>query len=125
VRFPVFATSWLPGIARLTGGKQKTGRSEKPENAMFRHIKTAGTALILLGIGGTPALAQNRAQDLKVSVDQTTEIVLVKTTPQQVAFTTDQSGSQMPPVPETGNIAMLITGVCLAGVAASRRKVAA
>ncbi len=31
----------------------------------------------------------------------------------------------MPPMPANGNIAMLITGVCLAGVAASRRKVAA
>jgi hypothetical protein len=92
---------------------------------MYRHVKTAGTALILLGIGGTPALAQNQAQDLAASASHKTEIVLVKTTPQKVAFTTEQSGNKMSPMPETGNIAMLITGVCLAGVAASRRKVAA
>lgn len=92
---------------------------------MYSQIKKAGAALILLAAGGVPAFAQEQAQDLSASAFKQTEIVLVKTTPQQVAFTEYKSGRQMPPMPETGNIAMLITGVCLAGVAASRRKVAA
>lgn len=92
---------------------------------MYSHFKTAGAALILLTVGGTEALAHNQAQDLAASASKKTEIVLVKTTPQQVAFTPEQSGRAMPPKPDTGNIAMLITGICLAGVAASRRKVAA
>lgn len=92
---------------------------------MCRQYLKTGAALILLAAGGTQALATEQSKELTASAGKTTEIVLVKTTPQQVAFTQYQSGSQMPPVPETGNIAMLITGVCLAGVAASRRKVAA
>jgi hypothetical protein len=85
----------------------------------------AGAALILLAMGGSPALAETQAKDLSASAYTTTQIVLVKTTPKQVAFTQKLSGNEMPPLPATGNIAMLITGVCLAGVAASRRKVAA
>ena len=92
---------------------------------MFSQYIKAGAALILLSTGGTPALATDRAQKPTANAYNTTEIVLVKTTPQQVAFTQDKRGSRMPPMPGTGNIAMLITGVCLAGVAASRRKVAA
>lgn len=91
---------------------------------MYSQIAKAGAALILLASGGT-ALAQNRTQDPTASASVATEIVIVKTTPQRVAFNVQQSGSRMSPMPETGNIAMLITGVCLAGVAASRRKVAA
>lgn len=109
----------------VNGRKTKNGSLGKPENAMYRQIKITGTALILLVAGGAPALAQNQVQNLTASASKQTKIVLVKTTPQQVAFTPDQSGNAMPPVPETGNIAMLITGICLAGVAASRRKVAA
>ncbi len=89
-----------------------------------QHIK-AGAALTLLAIGGSPALAKIQTQDLDASANKITQIVLVKTTPQQVAFTHKLSGNEMPPMPATGNIAMLITGVCLAGVVASRRKVAA
>jgi len=92
---------------------------------MYSQSRKAGAALILLMLGGTPALAQSQAQDLSASAFAKTEIVHVKTTPQQVAFRTEMSGRRMPPMPGTGNIAMLITGVCLAGVAASRRKVAA
>lgn len=92
---------------------------------MYSHARKAGAALILLSLGGVPAFAQNQAEDLTANAQKQTEIVLVKTTPQKVAFTIDQSGRQMSPMPETGNIAMLITGICLAGVAASRRKVAA
>ncbi len=92
---------------------------------MFSQVAKAGAALILLASGGNAALAQIRTQDSKAGVSVQTEIVIVKTTPQKVAFTSQQSGSRMPPKPETGTIAMLITGVCLAGVAASRRKVAA
>lgn len=106
-------------------GRKTVGSLNKTENAMYRTNLKTGAALILLAAGGTQALASDRTKDSTVSAYKRTEIVLVKTTPQQVAFTPDQSGSQMPPVPETGNIAMLITGICLAGVAASRRKVAA
>lgn len=92
---------------------------------MYSQATKAGAALILLTVGGTPAVAQGQAQDLSASAYKKTEIVLVKTTPQQVAFTEYKSGKRMPPLPDTGNLAMLITGICLAGVAASRRKVAA
>jgi hypothetical protein len=109
----------------VNGRKTRNGSLGKPENAMYSQYIKAGAALILLATGGTQALAKDQAEDLTASASKSTQIVLVKTTPQQVAFRQEQSGSQMPPVPETGNIAMLITGVCLAGVAASRRKVAA
>jgi hypothetical protein len=109
----------------VNGRKTKNGSLGKPENAMNSHARKAGAALILLSLGGVPALAQNQAKDLTAGASKTTEIVLVKTTPEQVAFQPDQSGRKMSPMPDTGNIAMLITGVCLAGVAASRRKVAA
>ncbi len=92
---------------------------------MYSPIMKAGAALILLATGGTSALSKSQAEDLTVSAYKTEQIVTVKTTPERVAFTQDQSGSQMSPMPEPGNIAMLITGICLAGVAASRRKVAA
>jgi hypothetical protein len=91
---------------------------------MYSQLK-AGAALILLASGGTAAFAENGAKDLMVSAYNKTKIVTVKTTPERVAFTQDQSGNRMSPMPSTGNVAMLITGVCLVGVAASRRKVAA
>jgi tartrate dehydratase beta subunit/fumarate hydratase class I family protein len=92
---------------------------------MYSQVLKAGAALILLTVGGTSALAQSQAKDLTASAYKNDKIVTVKTTPQQVAFTQDKSGSEMSPMPKTGNLAMLITGACLAGVAASRRKVAA
>ena len=91
---------------------------------MHGHLK-AGAALILLASGGTAAFAENGAKELSASAYNKIEIVTVKTTPERVAFTQDQSGNRMSPMPSTGYLAMLITGVCLAGVAASRRKVAA
>jgi hypothetical protein len=109
----------------VNGRKQENGSLRKQENAMYSQVAKAGAALILLASGGSAALAQTRAEDPNAGASVHTEIVIVKTTPQKVVFTSQQSGSQMPPRPETGTIAMLITGVCLAGVAASRRKVAA
>jgi hypothetical protein len=92
---------------------------------MFRQLLKAAAALSLLA-GGVPAFAQTQTQDLGASASATTEIVIVKTTPQQVAFTYQaESGKPMPPMPGTGNLAMLITGICLVGVAARRRTVAA
>ena len=94
----------------------------------------AGAALAILSVGGFPALAQTQAVDLGASATTATQIVTVKTTPEKVAFIQSEpdrvafkqsSGSQLPPLPNTGHLAMLITGICLAGVAASRRKVAA
>lgn len=92
---------------------------------MNSHARKAGAVLILLALGGHPALAQKQAEDLVASDYKKTEIVTVKTTPERVAFAQEQSGRRMSPMPDTGNLAMLITGVCLAGVAASRRRVAA
>lgn len=91
---------------------------------MCSHLK-AGAALILLASGETAAFAESEAKDLTANAYNKTKIVIVKTTPERVAFTQEQSDSRMSPMPSMGNIAMLITGACLAGVAASRRKVAA
>jgi hypothetical protein len=91
---------------------------------MLSQILKAGAALTVLA-GGSVALAQNQTSDLSVSASNKMKIVTVKTTPEHVAFTSQsQSGKQMSPMPGTGNLAMLITGVCLAGVAARRRQVA-
>jgi hypothetical protein len=91
---------------------------------MNSHLK-AGAALILLVCGGSSAFAASQAEDLTASAYKQSQIVTVKATPERVAFTSDKSDSGMSPMPVTGNLAMLITGACLAGVAASRRKVAA
>ena len=101
---------------------------------MLNQCVKAGATLVILSVGGFPALAQTQADVLGASATTATQIVTVKTTPEKVAFIKTQpdrvafkqpSGKEMPPLPNTGNLAMLITGLCLAGVAASRRKVAA
>ena len=99
---------------------------------MISHHIKAGAALVFLSAGGNPAFAQTLAEVPGANATAATQIVTVKTTPEKVAFVQPDrvafkqpSGSQLPPLPDTGNLAMLITGICLAGVAASRRKVAA
>jgi hypothetical protein len=92
---------------------------------MFSASLKAGAALVILSAGGYPAFAQKQAQDLSATASAATKIVTVKTTPERVAFVQQQSDSKMSPLPDTGNLAMLITGLCLAGVAARRHKVAA
>ena len=99
---------------------------------MISHHIKAGAALVFLSAGGNPAFAQTQAEVPGANATAATTIVTVKTTPEKVASVQPDrvafkqpSGKQMPPLPDTGNLAMLITGICLAGVAASRRKVAA
>jgi hypothetical protein len=112
-------------LLKLNGRKQQRV-ARTTENAMCSQLIKAGAALTLLMAGGVPVFAQTQAQDLGANTSAKTQIVTVKTTPQQVAFMQEpQSGSKMSPMPDPGNLAMLITGVCLVGVAASRRSVAA
>ena len=99
---------------------------------MLSQYVKAGAALVFLSAGGNLAFAQTLAEVPGANATAATQIVIVKTTPEKVAFVQPDrvafkqpSGSQLPPLPDTGNLAMLITGICLAGVAASRRKVAA
>ncbi|MGL6044230.1 MAG: hypothetical protein ACRC1J_09925 [Sandaracinobacteroides sp.] len=92
---------------------------------MFSRFLKTGATLVLLS-GAVTVFAGNQTQDLIVNGSKQTKIVNVKTTPEYVAFISQQeSGKQMPPMPGAGNLAMLITGVCLVGVAARRRQVAA
>ncbi|MCG2839966.1 hypothetical protein L6Q21_03085 [Sandaracinobacter sp. RS1-74] len=94
---------------------------------MFIQAVKAGAAVALFLANVPLAAAQIQASDLAAGNQAQYQTVTYQAAQQSVETTAvnSKSGKQMSPVPELGTMAMLITGICLVGVAARRQSVAA
>lgn len=93
---------------------------------MFSHCLKAGAALALLLANVQMASAQVRAQDLAGRGTAQSQIA-IKAAAYPVAEINHniESDNAMSPMPNSGNLAMLIAGICMIGFAARRQPTAA
>lgn len=94
---------------------------------MLNQIVKAGAAVALFLANVPLAAAQIQAQDLAVGSQAQYQTVNFETAQQSAAkagTNNSKNGSEMPSVPESGTMAMLIAGICMIGFAARRQTVA-
>lgn len=94
---------------------------------MVNSLAKAGVAVALFMASIPLAASQNRAEDPAAGSQAQYKTASYQAAQQPVATTTNnnKSDNTMSPVPETGTMAMLITGICMFGFAARRHKIAA
>ncbi|WP_199553638.1 hypothetical protein [Sandaracinobacteroides hominis] len=90
---------------------------------MFSQSFKAGAALALLLANVQMAAAQVQAQDLARTATAQTQTASVKAASFLVAEGKQETmnDSQMSSLPDSGNLAMLVAGICMIGFAARRR----
>jgi hypothetical protein len=94
---------------------------------MFSQCLKAGAAIALLLANVQVATAQVQAQDLAGNATAQQQTATYKAANFQVAGSNNnlKSDSQMSSLPESGNLAMLVAGICMIGFAARRQSKAA
>ncbi len=90
---------------------------------MLSQYVKAGAAIALLLANVQMAAAQVQAQDLAAGSMAHSKTATVKAAAYQVAGNSNdiESGKQMSPMPQSGNLAMLIAGICMIGFASRRQ----
>lgn len=94
---------------------------------MFSQCLKAGAAIALLLANVQMATAQVQAQDLAASASAQQQTATFKAADFQVAGSNNnlKNDNQMSSLPDTGNLAMLVAGICMIGFAARRQSKAA